>query len=520
MTERDILIWAAGGAHPVDPQFRDDLLLTAAQAHRLGTRLRQRLDTERPRWASSSLIDAVAGLATDAQQRSARLHEAYTEILRAAIGEARPVLSKGIVYPLLLQTEQSITWSADLDLFAPSPESLRDALTELGYILDPKDPPAPYGRIVLHEYGKLDRGEIQIDLHNHFPAWRYPPLEAIRRTRPPAISGSWEVPSSLERGQVAAPQLVEASIQAMTPAGVRLPVTSPEMTAIISCCHIFANHLTEFRAPYATIRLGEVANLFELLQKSEFSWARFHRIVVDVGAQDAAAYAFAVINELLDQRLVPPEDAALPDEPLPPRALWFARGEGALLISTAGVECPRDVVINETPEERVIQYLGTSRIRAGYENGTEWHSSCPSEERGVRRVLLQTPASRKLHFRFAFVRTESGLRFLIDVPSTSPGCEVDFLLHLGNCIYELVQHPKGEFYAYDRRTESRIADETVRLSLRDDAIYVIDIDWSRVADKMQTAEITMLLGVREWEADGGRPAATTMIPLQMLINEA
>lgn len=518
MTERDILIWAAGGARPVDPQFNEDLLLAAARAHHLGTRLRQRLEAERPRWALPSLIDAVAGLAEDAERRSGRLREAYAEVLRAAVGEARPVLSKGIAYPLLLRTEQSITWSADLDLFAPSPESLRDALTDLGYVLDTKNPPEPYGRIVLHEYGRLDRGDIQIDLHDHFPAWRYPPLQVMHRTTPPATPGPWEVPSSLERGQVAIPQLVDASIVPMDPSGARLPITSPEMTAIISCCHLFANHLTEFPAPYATIRLGELANLFDLIRKPDFPWARFHRLIAGTGAQDAVAYGFALINELLDQRFVPPEGAALPDEPLPPRALWFARGEGILLVSTAGVESPRDVVINETPETQVIQHLGTSRIRAGHEDDTEWHSSCPSEETGERRVLLQTPASRTLSFRFTPVRTESGLRFLLDFPSASPGHEIDILLHLGEQIYEFIRHPAGELHAYDRRTESRVVDGTLRLSLRRDGIYVVDTDWSRVPGRTRVTEITMLLGVREWEADGDRPAATTLVPLQVMLN--
>jgi hypothetical protein len=517
MDEVEVLVWAAGGPAPTAADIDEDLLLASVRAHHLGVRLHSLLQNTTPVWASASLRCGVADLAAEAWNRSRQLRRAYREVLDAVTGPTRPVLAKGIAYPLLLNSGQAATWSADLDLFAADPAALRDALTGLGYQVDTKSPPEPYGRRVRHEFAKLDRNSVQIDLHSRFPAWRYP-VEAAdpRRLSPPEGTVGWPCVSSLDPGEITTAALLNERTT-RPDLGTPLDITSPEMTALVSSCHLFASYLTEFPARYATIRLGELANLVALTSWPRFDWTRFYRLVAASAADDAVAYAFALAAVIVGRRFNPPPAALFPSDPLPPRALWFARGDGSLVVSTAGIESPLDVVIRTTTTRQLVAALGSTGLSADRDPRPRWWTASDSDSGAapVRRALTQADTD-PLRLRFACRREESGLEFLISVPGWQPGIETDLLLYFGSQIFECIEHPGGELFCYDRARELRLADCALGFDRDGDGCYRIRLPGLVITTQTSSqGTVSMLLGARRWSDDGNRPTGSTLVPIEI-----
>ncbi|HEX6684520.1 MAG TPA: nucleotidyltransferase family protein [Candidatus Limnocylindrales bacterium] len=519
--EIPILIWAAGGAAPLAPQPDPQTLLAAVRAHRLEVRLQRRLAQERPGWADESLLAGVTDLAQEARLRAVRQFDALSELLSATAVACQPTLVKGMTYFLLTGAEHTITRSVDLDLFAQDLPGLRDGLTALGFQADRKDPPQPYGRKVRHEFAKLSRGDVEIDLHRCFPVWSYTAEVADpRATRPADNPGIWSCVDSLRWGQVGAASIRASAVTRPGPNGRGVPLAGPEMAAIISCSHLFANYVAEFPRRFARIRLGELANLGELLATPGFDWPRFERMAALFHAADAVAFAFALVARWLGRTHPLPPGARAPWQPLPPRTLWFARGDGGFVVSTIGAEEPEDVVIRRTPHRRLVDHLEATRIRAGSEQDLLWYTMLPASGPRLTRVYLHR-TDAPLLIRVAVSRVAGGLRFTVAVPPTPAGAETNLLLDFGDRIIECVEHPSGQLFAYDRTVERRFPPDTVKVRRRDgpDAPgYEVTVPWDLLpAGTPSKEEIAVVLGVRRWQTDGERPQAGTLVPLLTIL---
>lgn len=515
MDETAILVWAAGGCEPKSPQYDEDQLLSAVKAHHLGVRLDRLLSAAPTPWASASLRHAVRGLAADAHARSRCLHRAYAEVLGAAVGDTRPVLSKGIAYPLLAGTAEMVTWSVDLDLFSADPAGLVKTLVALGYEVDDKSPPEPFGRRVRHEFAKLRRGDMEIDLHSRFPAWGYPTgVAEPGRTEPSGQPAVWRCPSSLHRGEITIGQLLRERVSRRDSDGIRLDVTGEAMTALVSCCHLFSSYVTEFPALSATIRLGELANLGDLISAPSFDRPEFDRLTASSSAHDAVAYAFALLARFLGRRVDPPPEARFPGHPQPPRALWFARGEGSLLVSTSAVESPFEAVVKTTPTRDLVGHLGATQLRLGRWYGTP---GCAAPAGPLSRVIVQDPAWADLPVRLICSSEPAGLEFRVDLPPPAVGTETNILLYLDPDVYECIEHPGGQMFSYDRRHETRLGPATIPFGRSGDGAYRVVLPWTTVPPDRPPARqtLSMLLGVRRWQPDGDRPAASILVPLEI-----
>jgi hypothetical protein len=521
MSEAAVLIWAAGGPRPQEPDYDESLLLSAIRAHHLEIRLERRLEREWPDWATKTLRAGVADLAHEVRARARLQYAALRELLAKVDGPARPILIKGLSYRLLSGRDHTLTRSIDLDLTSRDLPALRDALVDLGYLVDPKDPPEPFGRRVSHEYAKLIRGKVMIDIHSRFPAWRYPMAAAISHsTSPAANSHSWTCIDHMIRGEIPTESLFARRIEIPGFDQLSVPVAGQEMTALVGCCHIFANYVTEFPAQYATIRLGELANIAELTNKPSFDWGLFKTLAAEHDAADAVSYASALIRKWFGAALRQPDGARLPDEPVPPRSLWFARGGGVFLVSTADIETAEDVIVRSTTTADLIRCLGEVAVQAAGNDKPRWYGAFP-ETTGIPlgRVLTQVADGVAFEFGFRVRWNDNGLHFTVCTPKAM-GTEVNVLCYFGGAVIEYIEHPDGELFAYDRIRERRIASNALpfRHGANDTerTMYEVSIPWERLPARSDSDEIPMLLGVRRWRPDGDVPLAGTLCPLRLM----
>jgi hypothetical protein len=522
--ESAILRWAAGGSLPPSPHYDESLLLEAAKFHHIGVRLHDRLTERSPDWASKTLVSGAAELAQEAVHRTRELYDAFHKILADAEGRiSEPLLLKGFSYHLTLRDGLAVTWSADLDLVADDLPGLCTLLSDLGYLADPKDPPLPNGRRVFHEYAKFDSGPVQIDVHSRFPVWRYP-VEAgsTKNVEPGANPGLWSCVGDFERFEVSAAELLRHRRHVPGLDGEATPITTPEMVALVSCCHIFANYVTEFPKPYATVRLGEVANLAQLTSQLWFDWELFNSLTLGCDAADAVAFAFSLLRTWLGMSRPVPTDARWPTNPLPPRDLWFARGRGGFLVSTANVESVDDILVRQTSLDSLLACLGVNEVLSDRDGSATCQAiSANPGSPTLDRVLTQRdPGALPLQLSVRWLDT--GLEFLVSVRNDSHGRETNILFSFADVILECIEHSNGELHVYDRGLETRLGPSIVPFTVEPGqrlgyATYRIVVPWHMIssADPVD-GRVPLLLGARLWERQGDYPEASTLLPLVVL----
>jgi hypothetical protein len=518
--EGAILRWAVGGMMPAGPRYDEALLLEAAKSHRIGVRLHRRLSECAPDWASTTLSSGAADLAQDAVRRTGQLFGAFREILTEAEGHAcEPLLLKGLSYYLTLGLDQVVTWSADLDLIAGDLPGLCDLLSNLGYVKDPKDPPQPHGRRVFHEYAKFNRESGQVDVHSRFPVWRYPAeVASSENVEPGANPSLWRCIGDFERHEISAAEFLGHRRHVPGLDGRTTPITTPEMVALVSCCHIFANYVAEFPRPYATVRLGEVANLGELTSQSWFDWTLFHSLTLRCDAADAVAFAFSLLQTWLGVPRPGPTNAHWSGPTLPPRDLWFARGKGGFLVSTGDIEPVDDLLVRTTTLDSLLDHLGANEIRCDPNPVTYQAVSAHEGSPTLGRVLTHRQQAA-LPFQFSVRRLDAGLEFLVTMRSDDQGNEINILLYFADGIFECIRHPDGELHVYDRRVEMRLPSSVIpfsiaRSALEGRATYRAMVPWRVIPGATPADEhVPLLLGVRRWGRQGDYPEASTLIPL-------
>lgn len=520
--EAAILRWAAGGPMPVDPHYDEALLLEAVRFHRMSVRLHRRIGECTPGWAGAALSSGAADLARDAVRRTGQLFEAFREILTEAQRRIpEPLLLKGLSYYLTLGLDQTVTWSADLDLIAADLPGLCVLLSDLGYLKDPKDPPQPHGRRVFHEYAKFNRESVQVDVHSRFPVWRYPlAAGSSQNTDPGANPGRWSCIGDFERREISVAEFLGHRRHVSGLDGRTVPVTTPEMVALVSCCHIFANYVAEFPRPYARVRLGEVANLGELTSQPWFDWSVFNSLTRRCDAADAVAFAFSLLRTWIGVSWPVPANAYCPG-PLPPRDLWFARGKGGFLVSTAETESVDDLLVRATTLDSLLDLLGTNEIQCESDSVTYQAVSAHEDFPKLGRVLT-SGESTALPFQVSMRWLDAGLEFSTTMRNDDPEKEINILLYFSDGIFECIRHPGGELHVYDRRVEKRMGPRVVPFAVAQGvregcATYRAMVPWGVIPEaNPSSGRVPLLLGVREWQRQGDYPEASTLIPLLVL----
>jgi hypothetical protein len=458
----DLLRWAAGAPVRLDcpenvtderllPLLGIDLgdLTDLLHAHRLVQRFLHRAHGEQPSWCPCSLL---AGLARADQQLQA-LHQRQLQAVReltAALGNSAqpPILIKGFSTYALSGDRRALRFSEDLDVVCPEPEHAWQTLRRLGYAGE---------EIGHHEYAKVWRDEITIEIHQSFPICAYPePVSVGDAFVPAEHAGCWLQPAAspilfdntdhepIHRHRhhhgLRYPDLLACSTHGVTMDTADVVVPDATMAAFLNCAHQF-RHFVEppFRRP-VPIRLATVSEVRELLHHPQFHKARFARLVEKFGAQDAVDFTLYLVREYFGEEPLPtsrprtrdqrswwpfssPRSRSRSAEPICPfpRSLCFDGG-------WASFYHPDELLIF-LPRGAAVTRLGANQITARPEAPAAT-SAVPAECPGQspERVIVQYHQERELPFTVAATWGWQGLSLAVRLRRRLPA---DGYYHVG-----------------------------------------------------------------------------------------
>jgi hypothetical protein len=318
MTETDraliaVMKWVVNPLLPapeltaIDEAALTDLLLY----HRIVQPFLSRLETGRPRWVSAGLPVRLRFLQQHIRTRTRQQIAAAREITQAmqASDQPAPIFVKGFAAYALTGDPNLLYQSGDLDPFAADLPAFWEVLHSMGYHGKRKE---------THEWAKLSRGDITLDVHQHFPVLSYPPevriapadrLSAARNT------GRWslsvQAPGLIPtREPIQWSDLVGDAKPGVAEGTEELQFPSPEMLCLIHCAHCFRSTVTRqhYLNPLGGFRLYEFLSLRTLARLPNFDKARFRSLKDRFEATDAVNLVNRLSLEILGEAAVPGDD--------------------------------------------------------------------------------------------------------------------------------------------------------------------------------------------------------------------
>ena len=316
MNIADVLKWAAGSTRPL-PQFDgmdeprllallgvdETALLQQLLEHRLTQRFLWRYCVERPAWANAALLGRLSLAQGAAQGRLVRHIRAVAEIRAALPVRDAPLLTlKGATTFALGGDSRALRYSHDLDLCYDDLPLLWETLHSLGY---------QGKRHFTHEYGKLSRGEVTIDLHEYFPVFAYPAgLIAHDFTQPASNSVTLCGPQRLEESRINYEDLRRNAVNGRALQTEALTVVNATLATLLLCAHAFKNYVVgpHYLSNNRATKLAELGEIADLTRFYEFDALEFQKLVRQYDARDAVEFC----RHLLDSYMIP---HAIPSEP-------------------------------------------------------------------------------------------------------------------------------------------------------------------------------------------------------------
>ncbi|HXQ74393.1 MAG TPA: nucleotidyltransferase family protein [Pyrinomonadaceae bacterium] len=323
MTHHAILKWAAGSAHPLPSrvEFDEDTLLDLVDAHNLSGRFLRRLESGTPSWVTPKLQRSLRDLHGEIRSRVIENANAIRELRSRLPSSAGVVIIKGMSTYALVKQDHTMR-CGDVDLLTSDSHAVITALSDLGY----RQTRAPF----LYELGEYTKGAVEFDVHEYFPVYSYSPSLAVADLRPEHHPTVWQQCYQLQQHEIFYDALSSDAILSDDLETKGVPVPDPNILALILCSHAFLNYTNLWSISHrekAYVRLGEIADLFDLTTHPAFSGARFFQLVTRFGAHNAVEWAACVAASLFGKNPLPLDVPVRLDEELPagrfPRCLWW-----------------------------------------------------------------------------------------------------------------------------------------------------------------------------------------------------
>lgn len=391
----------------------------------------------------------------------------------------------------------------DMDLFSNDGGAVSRVLLELGY----RQTRGPF----LYELGEYTRGAVEIDLHEYYPVYSYPPSLAGADLRPERHAPAWSQSYQLRQHEITYDELSRGAVRSdfRETEGVNVP--DPNLLALILCSHAFLNFTNVWSISHrekAYVRLGEMADLFDLAAHPSFSPERFLQLVGRFGGRDAVEWAACVAASLFGRNPLPvPVTAGLGDA-LPagrfPRCLWW----NFWLDFDAGV----DGLLRRywLDMRSLVTQLGANTLTAPA-GRTARHSTRPgADSKPLPRFLTQAEDARPIPLALGLSKSERGLRLELQVSAEPEGDSDRVRVDFGHVASEWIRS-RGE-------SQTSLVGAPAVVSFNDEgAGYELSLEfaWETLGRSVsEGSEIPVLVGVGK-HAPGGGLVASTMIPLDV-----
>lgn len=497
-TVLEIIKWAVSPMRPA-PEVEaldEDLLVEMVVHHRIEARLLARLEAVRPAWCPPRLLTRLR-IRQHTIRRQATVQMAAAREMSDAMRERGlqvPIFVKGFAAYALTANPESLHFSGDLDPFAEDLPAFWDVLHSLGYSGKRKE---------THEWAKLSRGGVTLDIHQHFPVLAYPSeVRALPAARLDVWQnpGHWSLPApSAELVHSATPLLWEDLVPEATigtaagTKGILFP--SPTLLCLIHCAHCFRSSITRlhYMDPRSGFRLYEIICIFELLRLPNFDPEQFMALVDRFAAHDCVHSVNTLAAFLGCPPLPEPGRAAM--DTLPEQLIyggWVVRRE------TEDWLWPRGIT-------EMIEQLGA----------TAAPSSCRLDTQTVVRLLTQ--GANPPAFQIAVHWNAAQKSVTLDWIISEAAAEHELLVHFGygsvikirldstGGVVSVVQ--KSDYGQMDAQAAAEAVSGSIRLTC---AVPT----WPGASAAPDTY-LPLFLAVRRLSEAGDSTEAATYLPLQL-----
>lgn len=426
LTEEAVLLWAAGSRRelPRVTSINIERLVAVTAAHRMTGRLLRRIRHECPSWSSLVLVGVLLrqhAVAKEQMRRHLRVMHEIVSALDASSGALLPL--KGFSTYALLADSSVIHYSDDLDLFAADLEQLWTTLERRGFAGT---------RRATHEFAKMTRDKVILDIHQYFPVFAYPPgvLTGAKclELNTDFVSGCCTQQTlHFVETQVRHEDVMHEVMDAVAEDARGLTVLRPEILVVLLCAHALKHFTTRshYFTPEMVVRVSEFADIYDLLRLPLFCVERFQRVVQQLGAQDAVHFAAHVFQEHFGFNPLPlPSSLYRYDEGFRfPEHLVL--GGWAVLESAHEQLRPRDMTT-------MLIRMGATTVASTTSLDPQRYTLTGRGEGGYISHNVRHSSSTPFQIELAIVDQGSALLFMVDLPQAQENDTHHVLLHLGN----------------------------------------------------------------------------------------
>lgn len=422
-----ILKWAAGAPEYLTPiqdlvqDVDEDALLQLIAAHGLYNRLSRRIQAEHPRWASRNFSIRLFGLSRHARQVVHQQAEALREIVLALpAGTPAVIPVKGFSLYALTGESDNLRASGDIDVFADDLEGLRAVMTGLGYSTEESHGGGSH-------FAVMYRNGVQIEVHRSFPVWAYPPGLVMADMRFQSHPRVWAQPfSDLRETAIGYWDIAEGAGPGAAPEMQDLTLPNLTMMALLLCVHVFRHYVEGQALDSPIVRLGELADIHDLMRHPRFNGKRFWALVALLSAHDAVSFVRHLLHLFLGADPIGALDqAGAPDQgrnqgQTPDGAGLSGMASFPMLLSSwsgwAAPHAPDELLQRLNPQD-VFDRLGPNRVTAG----CGWYDAFPLAHGGaagagiLSRIIVQSVAQQQLPVRLSVHWGGDALRFDIEI---------------------------------------------------------------------------------------------------------
>lgn len=221
-------------------------------------------------------------------------------------GQYPPIFIKGFSAYALTNDPNLLHFSGDLDPFAEDLSALWETAYVLGYTGHRKD---------THEWAKLMRAGITLDVHQYYAVLSYP--DDVRAA--PAMEldasinpGQWHLPTRaldlMPSGKLIRwPDLHNGAIPGVADGTQDLLFPSPALLCLVYCAHCFRSSVTRlhYMNPLGGFHLYELLSIHALTRLLEFDAEEFYAHVARFSAQDAVRFIDTLAEAFLGTAVLP-----------------------------------------------------------------------------------------------------------------------------------------------------------------------------------------------------------------------
>src|SRR5215204_1449361 len=503
-----ILKWAAGSLKPLPPyiEFDQDVLIDLLTIHNLSGRFLHRLSNQTVPWVTPPLKQAALDLHSKTRRHVIENARAVREVNRYLGDKVEIIIVKGISTYILSGNDHTMR-SGDIDVLCNDSDALIGALTALGY----HQSKAPF----LYEIGEYSKDGIEFDIHSYFPVYTYSESLANADLVPGRHPAIWRQSYQMQESRIFYADLKSNSYRSEASETEGLIAPNPHMLALILCSHAFLNYTNVWSISHrekAYVRLGEIADLFDLADHPDFRREKFLSLVEQLNAGHAVAWAASVATSIFGKNPLPMSSTAQLDDDLPdgrfPCCLWWNFWAG-LRFGADDLLARRWLDMALLVKQLGGNTLGTVQGVTGKYSTFDGEATKPLR-RLITLATAEDPVPLELEVRRSEHRLQIDLRVMSELGGTNR-VRVDF----GNVATEWIHSSAGgRWSAVGAVSEMSLIKGSVDYKLR------FEFSWEVLGEAIQSmSEVPVLIGVAKQSEHDGLTAGT-LIPVSINFEES